>query len=193
MAVTDTYRLRINYKFFGADCSNVFFYLQNTGTGGAEELATQWELDVLPAVLDIMSTGVDMESIEVENLEDTGDFFNIVNTDSGDRSGEGLSNFYAWGFLYATTNRKIRSGGKRFSGVNETDVAAGEPTAAMDVILAATAATLEETVSEGGGANDYFPVLHTDGNVATGGAPLDVLLNSISFARLTTQNTRKTF
>ncbi len=193
MAAGDRYKVRYQYVYFGVNCENVFFYQQTVGPAGAFNLSAGFLATVLPAILAILSVAVTSSQVVVVNEDDVLDFGTFPIITPGTRPGEGLSTFYSWGFTYFSTDRRVRSGGKRFAGLSETDVAAGEETPTARTLLDSLAVVLESSFQNPALTNTYQPILYTPGNIKTGGLPVEVPLLGVSYRRLTTQSTRKNF
>lgn len=105
------------------------FYFQSAGVGtpGWYDLASQFGSDILNAyILPATSANVTYTSIEVENLSDPLDFgvFPLVGA-VGAVAGDALPSFNSVAMLLARNRTDVRSGGKRFSGIAESQAQNG--------------------------------------------------------------------
>lgn len=193
VAADDLFVVRIQYDYLGKNMENVFFYFQETGTAGAGVLAAAVDTDLIPSIIGVQSDEVTQNQIDVVNLDDPTDFNIRLTGDAGGRVGDPMPAFVAWGFTLETTDRRIRTGGKRFGGVSETDVDSGDASTAALGVLATLTAALEADLENPGQTALWRLSLHTDGNVATSQAPLTVSVGSAPYRRVSTQSSRKVF
>lgn len=190
MAIGDIYRVFCSGTYLGEEFSNRFYYQQLNGGGGAPALANGVITDLIPAIALAQVDTVSWLLVEVTNLNDLGDFIAqpIVPIINGDRLGQGMPSFNAWGFKLERTSREMRPGSKRIVGVGEADTSGNDPTGAMLTILQGVAGAFDANISFGVD-NEWAPrlVREAPGGVVVVSVPV---VNS-SFRWLTTQNSRK--
>lgn len=191
MATDDLYHVRFLETFLGKNVETTYFIEQTVGTGNAENLKTGFRAVVIPLILAVQVSEVASDQVIVVNLDDVTDFgvFGVAAAGAGSRVGDSLPPFATWSFVFGTTNRLLRSGSKRVPGVAEGDQVDG----LADGTIVTALATLADAYFSGfvDGVNQYEFRLHTEGNVATSGAPLTVPLASVSYSHIGTQNSRK--
>jgi hypothetical protein len=158
VALSDLYQVKHFQTFQGQECLNVYFYERSIGTGGAVELADDWQTAILPKVNDIQSTNVLNVRLDVANLGDAGDFDVLTLIDGGGLAAESLPAFNAVSYTFKPDTRAVRHGGKRYVGVPESVTVVNEITgtvylASMETLRAALAAPIV------GLANTWRPVL----------------------------------
>lgn len=193
-AINDLYVVAQKFLIYGVEALIRRYYQQLTAGGDAETLSDAWNDMVVGDLLDIMSDDASVTGIRVVNLDNMTDFYNWDYTPSaGTRTGSAFSSFASWGFILNSSDRRIRSGGFRVPGVNETDVTDGEADSGMTTVLNALASSMDTGITDPAFTGSWWPVLYTPGNDATSQVPLIVDVASCSYARVTTQNTRKTW
>lgn len=191
MAVNDLYQLTDVQSYFGQECVNVWWFQQLQGVGDAMDLAEAFASERLPTIVGLQSNEVLHERIVVVNYNNLSDFAELAPTafNRGVRISTPLPPFVAWGFKLNRPTRAIRSGAKRFVGVTEGDIAGNEPDPDFLDNLQLAAEIFESTFT-GAGENRYQPQI-VRLNRETGQVVFDVGINSVSWNRITTQNSRK--
>jgi hypothetical protein len=129
---------------------NVYFYRVGSShlTTDASVVAQAYVDNVLPDVADIQNTSVNHTDVNVRNLFDASDTFALpVDVDGTQTNSDEFPIFTAISYRLGTDNGAIRSGAKRYAGLDEEQVANGTITgssllAAMDIL----AATLIDTL-----------------------------------------------
>jgi hypothetical protein len=183
----------------GEELLNRFYYGaagDNTSLN-AVTLAETFFLTVVDKLLEILSQELAVTSVYAENLDDPTDFAELAVTSPGaigERPGNYLSSFNAWGYTMGSTDRFIRTGGKRFGGVSEEDVDQGilDPNSPVYQTVIDFAGFLDTPMTDAFDPNGLWqPVLYSPGNTATGGLPWWAAVEPAQYVRLTTQNTRK--
>lgn len=193
MAIDDLYFVRVQYGFSGINMENTFHLLQTTGTGNATVLSTVVDDAWIPPMIGVQSTSVTHTQIDVTNLDDPLDFFVLSTGDAGGRVGDPMPAFVAWGFKRRSSDRRISSGGIRVGGLSEADIDDGVANAAALGVLATLTSAFQTTLVDLPTSTNWRMVIHTDGNVATGGAPLNSVVVGVPYMRVSTQSSRKDF
>lgn len=200
MASTNRYELKLRSIYGSYECFNVFHYKQTSGTGGALELASSFEMQVLDDLKGITLTTVSYPDIEVVNLDDPTDFcvYSTITHTAGTRSGDGLPAFVAWGFRLNRATREVRNGYKRFVGVSETDQAGGSSVAGIQSALDAVELALSTALTHAGTGSSWdLVIMRVTRNPEDPELPLvgyvytDFPVADVTHYALTTQNTRK--
>lgn len=191
MAIGDLYSMRIVMEQFGIRYENRYFYLQTAGTGTARRVSTAWETDIQPALEDVISDSVDFLEAIVTNLDDPTDFYTEVLIGSGNLAGQSLPGYNQWSFKLSSPTKQIRSGGKRFSGINEVSQQDGAAVGGAITDLNILAVALAAQIEHAGSSSFYTLMLHTDGNLATEGEPLTVAVTTVEYDRISTQLSRR--
>lgn len=193
--MTGLFRVVLHYDrvgYIGNEFINVFGYKSFLAVSDEEEnLNLEFRNQVLPAIQDVVATVMSFSRVEVYNVTNGTGYadFLIIPAVSGDRSGEQLPQFNAWGFKYNRKNVGERSGGKRFGVISESDQNDGFPLSAMVTILNATAATLAAPIMEGI-VETWFPViLHKPVPLSYPWTSHDIA--GVQFTQITSQNSRK--
>lgn len=191
MALNDRYRLELRSQYLGQQFLNVFHYLHTAaGTGDAAVLGGRFLNVVLPAIRDVSHTSWSAISVSTYNLDDPVDF-NITTTSvAGVRTGDPCSQFTTWSYTFLRGRTDMRSGGKRFGGVSETDVSGGLPSGGILSLLTVLEAALETPLAAG--ASDLWRVRILGKRYDT----LGQFMNPISAVNLLgtyTMNSRKNY
>ncbi len=191
MSILDRYYLKDKYTYYNQEMMNVYFFYQAEGSGKAQELATAFEELALLSILNLQVSAVVHTSLEVINVDDLNDFVvhPLTTANEGSRTGDGLPAFNAWGFTLNRATRSHRSGHKRIAGVSETDTSAGNPASAIEANLTAYCTTFSEDISYEGDV--YTLVIPIIGAPPGNDPPATGFISSVTFTRLTTQNSRK--
>lgn len=189
MAIGDLYFLRDQYTVLGENAENRYFISQIAGGSGFAQLAVAWVAGPQVNVKSIQSSAAVYVQLDIVNNDDTTDFGIVGTAGAGVRVGQALPPYAAWAFRLQTTDRRVRTGTKRFGGVSEDDQAGGIRDAGVIASMDGLENALESTFSAGGDV--YEVVLWTPGNGATGGLPLQVPISVVRFASLSTQSSRK--
>jgi len=158
MALADIYQVKHFQDFQGEEVLNVYFYERSLGTGGAVDLANDWQDAVLPAVNQIQSSNILNVRLDVASLGDAADFDVATLIDGGLLVAESMPIFNAISYTFKPDTRAVRHGGKRYCGVPESVATVGEITGAtylgyMETLRGILAAPIV------GGANTWRPVL----------------------------------
>lgn len=174
---------------------NVFAYTAVSGTPNANDLFSVFNSDVVPAIQDIIAASSTMHAIDVINLDDNTDFDLNAIVAAGAGAGETLPMFASWTFRYNRGVRGIHNGRKAFGVVAEVDQANGTPTVAISPFLTALAVILTGQLI--GASGNYQPAIwRRAGTYMVAGVPTpfpDTFypISGVTFARISTQNSRK--
>lgn len=191
MGINDRYKLIDHQDFLSQDVTNVYWYQQIDGSGGAERLALAFINEVLGSIRAVQHGSLIHTTIEVINFDDEADFYqeDLTTGNAGMRTGETLPKFNAWGFKLHRPTRAIRSGAKRIAGVAEGDQDAGVPSTGIVAALDNLADALAAVISDGSDGlwQPQIVSLSEDGSTIVN----DIGFTVASFSRLTTQNSRK--
>jgi len=191
MALNDVFKLVLKSNQGVVEINNIFHYRQTFGVTGGSILAQEFINEVFPAIQSVVSDQVTFVGVEYLNYDDNSDFGidASIAGETGDRPGEPLPTFNAWGFQYNRETRDTRNGSKRFSPISELDQAYGSPTAPMLTVLQACASSLGQYINIGG-TEIWQPViarLTPDGSTVL----LTNDVKNVTYTRLTSQVSRK--
>jgi len=198
MAVGEVYRLKLSGNMYGETCLNIFHYKNLNTDLIASQLGVYVRDLQLPFIADCLSNIFTFTDIEIQNLDDSLDFWVGAFSTPGNRSGDPINAFDTYGFTLNPSQIDQRSGGKRFSGVSESDVSLGEPTLVQKGRLQTAAMQMALQIVIAGGV--FRPCLESircnkglDGKCnGTFKSPTYPIVNSVTWKWLTTQNSRKT-
>lgn len=191
MSLNDRFKV-IDYQTYqGKEVTNVYWYQQISSTGSAEKLVDAFIATMLPALLTIQNLGVEHYQVEALNFDNEADFHSegLTTSNTGSRTGDGLPSFVAWGFKLNRPTRAIRSGAKRVVGVSESDQNNGVVAAGFDDDVANVADVMASVIGDTE-LGEYQPQIVTISPL-TGLIINDVGINSASYMRITSQNSRK--
>ncbi len=174
------YEVVVSQSYFGQECLNRYNYLGDGSSGDVTgSYALLYAMGMIPQDLDppnpatypnsglfwnmrvIQSDEVVYTSAYVKNIYTPTDFFEtpFLGGTTGNRTGQGMAPFNAYGYRTTRTRTDIRRATKRFVGTDEVNVDAGgvvvrgTPPDAYTVLGTSLAANLEYTV---GTANIVF-------------------------------------
>lgn len=187
------YQVRLHIRDAGGhDFENVFgYYDQLALPVSVDSLVTEFIAQIVPAVMQVCTGGVDAYRVQVAEVNDPTIFRDTAISPpiSGGRGGDGMPNFVAWNFQYVRAVRGQKSGRKAIGPISESDQSFGSWTSAAKVVLDDTAAKLGAAIKVGL-VDTWFPVIlvrsQTLPVVWTKHDISSVKVNSVS-----TQNTRK--
>lgn len=191
MAAGDIYRARVQYMYLNQELENVFHYRQLTGVCSSLALANQIDIDIVPAIQDVQNEQTEHKQIIVINLDDTSDFETFPTSGFGTRTGSNGTPFVSWGYLLETTDRKLRSGGKRFGGLSEDDVASGLAEAGVLTALAALGIAMTANLETATASCEWEMVLHREATIEPPADAITVRVDNVIYKRVTTQSSRK--
>jgi len=120
MALADLFVVKHFQTFEDQSCLNVYTFERSIGTGGAVDLASDFNSEVLPAVNQVQSTNVTNNELDVACLGDTADFDVYTLVGGGLLEAESLPAFNALSYTFKSDDRAVRHGGKRYVGVPES-------------------------------------------------------------------------
>jgi len=186
----DVVRIRDFQRMAGEDIVNVYHYSILEDGVLLSDVAQNFFLQVITPMRDIQSQLMDHISLEVEVVSGVFDSYLLPwgSVIPGNVAGEYLPPFVAWGFQLNRTNKLTRNGSKRIAGVAESQVSNGAAAAGAASFLATMATALGEDLEEDAIAIASPAIVR----YAPGGA-VDTWqpVASVTYRRLTTQNTRK--
>lgn len=193
MSAGDVLKLSLNYRVGLQVATNVFHYRQTIGVLGGEQLASAWITEVFDEIKAVSSSVTTYVDVSWLNYNDPTDFGidPSIGGQVGARAGECLPIYNAWGFQYNRESRITRNGAKRFSAIAETDNNNGAPAPGSTTMLTNLGNSLGQLINFGG-TEWWEPViarLTPDGSAV-------LLVNgvkSVTFKRITTQNSRKSY
>lgn len=175
---------------FGQQVLNVYRYDTDAG-GTAPELGGVFSTDVIAPIRDIQSLALVHTRLEVINLDDEEDWYEVITSLAGTQSGDTLPSFVAFYFKLARTSRSTRPGAKRIAGVLESWQTNGAPTGGSPTAIAAVEDAIAATLNDG--TVDYVPVIQgwslgeDNQYFRDGSNPIQ----SAELISITTQNSRK--
>lgn len=193
MAAGDVFQLKDKQLVFAQEAMNVYYYEAGAGDSTAEDVALTWIADVLPSILDVQTSNVTHLSVEVINLDNVGDFHEEVfgTPVPGVIGSDPMPSYVAWAFKFNRSDRTVRNGRKAIAGVAENATSGNNPTASALTDLETAADAMGATLELTSGAF-IDPVIYGKPTPPPSSLPLRVVdVASVTFNRLSTQNTRK--
>jgi len=183
-------KLTLQTTYLGEICQNVFYYDVSGVDPSTADLLVVFATDVIPDIQNIVSSAVSFVNLDAINLDDPTDFSNVAIVGTpGARPTDPSPPFLAWGYTYNRTSRVVRSGAKRFVGIAEGDMDEGIAVTGILAALDALGAQLSTSlVGPIGGV--YEPIIYGD-VTPTRLVPIAVPVSSVTYTRITSQNSRK--
>lgn len=199
MATGDLYQVKLHQTSFvrRQPMLNVFWYEQTSGAGGADKLYEAFETEVRAVLATLQSSEVEHDKVEIINTGDPTDFHTEVYASAGGSvNGADTADFLAFGFRLERATRNLRHGYKRFAGVCEEHIDAGNLASSYATIASNVGTALAADIDDVAQANTFSPriVRVTRTNPGVLPAQYSYLTGSIAgvtFYGFTTQNTRK--
>lgn len=205
MATNDFYQVKLYGSIGGQQTLNVFWYLQQSGSDGADLLAAAFFTDLLPLIRAIASSAWSTQRTYVSNWNEPVDFLDDTYAPLvGTRPSIYDTPQSAMAFYQPRKRTDMRQGRKRFSGVAGADVNNGQlAAAALLTALADLATGLSDPLTTSDPANSWQQVIVRRVNVGTPTNPVYVVPPDITSddyytadawqfkTAVTTQNTRK--
>lgn len=191
MSDGDNFFIRDKQVMQDQDMMNVYYFRQENGSDGAQALAEAFEQVILPNIVAIQHSSVTHTEIEVINVFDEEDFYSLALTSGnvGERTGEVLPRFNAWGFTILRATRLVRNGSKRIAGIAEGDILNGVPAGGFLSTLNGYADALAATLEDSNG--NAWDLKIPKGPWVGATVPLAMPISGVIFAQATTQNSRK--
>jgi len=129
MAIGDIYQIVDTQEEAGQKALNVYFYKVQSASvtdNDAGSVVAAYIATILPGIAAFQNNDVVHVSVKAQNLFDEADAHEELISVAGDRGeGEILGTFEAVGFRLVGDNASVRSGAKRFAGIDETAVTDG--------------------------------------------------------------------
>lgn len=192
----DLLQLTTVATYYGQQCLNVYYYRYQPVAPSADdvyEAIVDWFVDnVLEQVRQIQNVNLTYTGIEVRNLSNGVDFYNLAITPgtlSGTVTGEGLPSYVTYGFRLNRESLATRNGYKRFSGVSESQGSGNSYTPPAGNITNLTGELAEDIVI--GLVTIAEPVIVKRPISVPAGAYVYSGISSADFRGVGTQNTRK--
>lgn len=185
-------RLTFKQNYQGHTAYNVFHYsVDNNEDDNASYLTNRFDQVNTPAIVAVQNVGVVSESLYAIDVLHPPDFDTLATTDPGvvGSVATGMPRFNAHSMVFNVTPSEIRHGFKRFTGVDESQVATGVYTTTAQTALddLATALCASLTIS----GRVFIPIVVR----YTGFDPVTIAFYTEIIQRLacyvSTQNTRK--
>ena len=189
MAKTTSYDDRLG---FANPFYNMYGYRSNLAViDELNQFADQFIASIIPPVTDIMSVSSYILTVEFYELNGTGYVARTGTgvTTRGDRTGETMPGFVAWGFQYLRAATGDRSGSKRIGTISESDVENGNAASGVSAALNACAAALAAPI-QFGLIDTWFPEI-LERPVAPSTVWGSHPIAGVTYKRVTTQNSRK--
>jgi len=192
MNVNDVLELTLYQRYLGTvEVRNVLHYVVSSVTTGDEgSLATAFNLDVLPLLLDVQHTGLSHYKQVVANITDGIGLseIDLIPDQPGVLAGELEPPFVCYAFRKNRLTRQTRSGQVRFAGVPEGAVNNGLAGVLVRDDLDELAEALGSTISDGLG-NTFSPAIIR--KTATGGVAIINGIVNVEYVSISSQVTRK--
>lgn len=205
MAANDFYEVKLFGSLGGQQTLNIFWYLQTSGSDGADLLAASFFTNLLPLIRDCASSAWTTARTYVSNWSVPTDFIDDTYAPlAGTRPSIYDTPQSAIAFYQPRKRTDMRQGRKRFSGVAGADVNNGQlAAAALLTNLALLAEGLSDPLTTSDPANAWQQIIVRRVNIGTALNPKYVVPTDITSedyytadawnfkTAVTTQNTRK--
>lgn len=176
---------------------NVLYYRVTavTTTASALDLATEFEIDVKPAIVDNLHTNYSLDTVEVRRLDNLTDFAEVVSGDTGGVAGERLPLHDALVIKLIREDKTTRNGRKSLGPISEDQVSNGDLNASGLTDANAMAAFLEADIVTA--AATYTPVIVGNKRDAQGQLnpesqwQWNTITSAVVIDQISTQNSRK--
>jgi len=192
MNVDDTLELTLYQRLFDSiEVRNVLHYrVAAIGTMEEEGLATAFNLDVLPAFLDLQDNDIKHYRQTVLNLNDDLGYADVtlIPEQGGTVAGGADSPFVAYGFRKNRATRQTKSGQLRIAGVPEGASSGGILSPLFQTEVDTLATALGSAIFDGTGGR-YLPLIvskNPDGSFRARSP-----ISDFQFVSITSQNSRK--
>lgn len=174
---------------FGKVFINSYFYEQTAGAGGAIQLASIFDTNVINAQIRLLQINQLVHyRIEVLNLTNPLEFTTLAINRVGSIAGEPCPSFVAYQFRLYRGSTAVRNGWKRIPGVPE-GYANGNSISGAGVAQAASVASILAGNLTDGGGNTWVPKIAR--RPVGAGSWSFFPVASVGVGPLTTQNSRK--
>jgi len=189
VGLQDTYRTVLHGVLGGQEVSNVFHFHRSSIAGTAAGLSSGFITNVVPVIQTIMSSAVQLTTLDIVNIEDPDDSSSAIVNAPGLRAADMFSTFAAWGFRLIPSVASLQTGSKRFAGVSEADVNDGVAVASQLLRLAIVATRLQTPFVQS--LVNWTPVIYSDREIL--GIPFRrvATISTAAYNWVTTQNSRK--
>lgn len=136
MALVDILQVAHSMTQFGKNYLNVYHAERANSGESAQDVGDSWVNSIWPAILLQQVDTIVNNNIVTFNLGDSLDFHTqSLSAFTGSRVTTDSPSFIAGGVRFASKNRDVRSGHKRFAGMSEGDYTDGVLVAAADTLL----------------------------------------------------------
>lgn len=193
MSLGDRYQLTDGQLYLGQACLNVYYYQQlSTTLGNAQNLVESFIGNVFPELIACQNVGLTHIVVTAINLDDPTDFGLVVPTSdfTGLQTGAGAPPFVCAAFRYNRASRAVRNGQKRIGGQSEISQGDGVIDSEDLHLYTDLATQLGNHIGDGAGT-EYKPVIMRKTVIAGVTTYTEFDLTSVTFTRISTQNTRK--
>lgn len=192
MAIGDVFQVTDHQTYLGQEIVNVYHYINRREDGNAQTLADAFIADVLPWVTPIQSADLQHTRVSVINLNDEGDFADVVSSIPGNTTevGDNLPSFYAARLTLIRSTRAVRNGAKRYAGLVEGGVSGNTVDGNILLALQDLATALENPVT-GAPTGEWDLIIY---GLPTPNRPDPIVadINGVlAEVQVTTQNSRK--
>lgn len=188
--MTFFYKVELQHTYYGEVGYNIFTYLSNEGFSPSV-LASLFIEHVVSLAIGISNTSLEYTGVKITDWRNelAPVYWGAMTGFTGTRTGGGMPSYGAWGYFLQRGSGNVRSGGKRFGGVNEADTAGQIPQAFFVDNLEALEPRLSAVLTDG--ARKYYPMIYRPENPDAGVTEQAAQIVGAQYRRLTTQNSRK--
>lgn len=181
---------------FDNPIQNQFWY-KASAAGTAQELATQFNAVMIPALASVVTARLVFTTVEVVNLVDLQDFTILSTGVPGDRGIVIQNRWDAWSFQYLRPIRGMNNGSKRLGPIATFDYNDEVADVGFGVTLDLASDAMESPIPTFGGPA-YWPccvktakVANENGNGKFHYVPADLYIcNSVAYQRVSHQDSR---
>jgi hypothetical protein len=159
VALSDCYMLKDFQTLDNETILNVYFYQDLLLASIAQNVAESWIADVLPKVIAMQSNTLTHERVEVVNLDDPSNFYEVATGDTGVGTTAALPSHDAINYSLRLNSRALRPGSKRYAGLSEDATVGNFFTAAPFLVAAETLRVQQYTILLSGILETFQPIV----------------------------------
>lgn len=187
------YEVVLVQQYQSQEILNVFHYRSTTNADDLQNsCGLAFNVDILPTIAGLVSTGLTFVEIEVRNLTgNLADVSVVPGVANGTVIGEQATSFVSIPFRYNRTTKETRNGGKRFAGAVEEALSFTGFTASFFTTMQTAALVLDNPIVNA--ANTFNPIILRKPDLGLGIYRYNEVSSVQALNRSTSQNSRKAF
>lgn len=158
---TELFEIRVRQEYLDQEIINLYYYTEETAGSAIapQDVCTVFNDDVQRLVEDIQQQNVNGIDIRCRKFGGLSETIVDISLQSGNRLGEPIASFNAWGYILNRTTIDVRNGSKRYAGISEDDAEGNTPATGVLQALSDLADALSQALDTGGG-DAVVPVVY---------------------------------